>query len=501
MLLCIFLLGGATGCAGSAEHSSGAIEPSQSLSDITRSLDCDAAAEAPSPSRPLVVALKATRVTGPAPLPVLFDASCTRTHDKQAHPFHQVRYEFDFGDDRGQTWPVSGLSRNVQKGGALAAHVFDNPGTYQVRVSALDPSGARSESSITVTVQDPDKVFSGGRTLCVSRGRDFAGCPGGSAQQTSLPSSYDNRRILLRRGESFGAISIPHGAKNVQIGAFGPAGAKPNVERIHIGTISPNSSAFPSGISVMDLSVAGGIEQYVTVSRLLLYRNEVGSQGTGLIAQINLASALGYIVQNHRLAAEQYHQPREIFVVENRVHGTTSSPIVNMVGEGSRFVIMGNDMGTAQQHTVRIYAMHKGVIAHNALRGRSSDGVRVALKLHSGGLDEYNDNYALSRNGWATRQVVIANNRLGDSDDNNSFIGGASPENNTTQSRQGLEDVILENNVFVRGPKTNTEFILMGRRMTSRGNLRLDGGPPNINQFNNSYERLPADWNGPYFTQ
>jgi hypothetical protein len=75
--------------------------------------------------------------------------------------------------------------------------------------------------------------------------------------------------------------------------------------------------------------------------------------------------------------------------------------------------------------------MHKGVIAHNALRGRSSDGVRVALKLHSGGLDEYNDNYALSRNGWATRQVVIANNRLGDSDDNNSFIGGASPENNT----------------------------------------------------------------------
>jgi hypothetical protein len=61
--------------------------------------------------------------------------------------------------------------------------------------------------------------------------------------------------------------------------------------------------------------------------------------------------------------------------------------------------------------------------------------------------------------------------------------------------------VILENNVFVRGPKTNTEFILMGRRMTSRGNLRLDGGPPNINQFNNSYERLPADWNGPYFTQ
>ncbi|MFZ2256311.1 MAG: hypothetical protein WAW59_07605 [Patescibacteria group bacterium] len=58
---------------------------------------------------------------------------------------------------------------------------------------------------------------------------------------------------------------------------------------------------------------------------------------------------------------------------------------------------MGNDMGTAQQHTVRLWAMNRGFIAHNALRGRSSDGIRVALKLHSGGFGEYNDNFAISR--------------------------------------------------------------------------------------------------------
>jgi len=500
-LVSTLALGGATGCAGSTERSDEISASVQSDSDAMRSLACDTTSAAASPSQPLVAELKATRVSGPAPLPVLFDASCTRSSEAQVHPFHQVLYEFDFGDDRGQTWPVSGLSKNVQSGGPLAAHVFDHPGVYQVRVRARAPSGAQAESSITVTVQDPAKVFAGGRTVCVSAVRDFTGCPSGAARQTGLPGSYEERRILLRRGESFGAISIPHGARDVQIGAFGGGDSKPTVARIGIGTISPNSSAFPSGISVMDLSVSGGIEQYVTASRLLFYRNDIGSRGSGLVAQINLASALGYIVENHKLAADQYHQPREIFVVENRVHGTTSSPIVNMVGEGSRFVIMGNDMGTAQQHTVRLYAMHKGVIAHNALRGRSSDGVRVALKLHSGGLGEYHDNYAVSRNGWATRQVVIANNRLGDTDDNNSFIGGASPENNTTQSRQGLEDIVLENNVFVRGPKTNTEFILMGRRMTARGNVRADGGVPNINQFGNSYQRLPADWNGPYFNR
>ena len=68
-------------------------------------------------------------------------------------------------------------------------------------------------------------------------------------------------------------------------------------------------------------------------------------------------------------------------------------------------------------------------------------------------------------------------------------------------THDGLEDVVLENNVFHRGPNTNTEFILMGRRMSSRGNTRADGGVPNINQFGNSYQLLPADWVGPFFTK
>ncbi|HEY9096281.1 MAG TPA: hypothetical protein VIN35_11090, partial [Hydrogenophaga sp.] len=368
------------------------------------------------------------------------------------------------------------------------------PGTYQVQVLATDPSGATSEKSVTVKALDPDQFYAGAKTVCVSAAGRFEGCPVGAAKVAALPSpgEYSGRRVLLGRGEAFGKISIPHGSENVQVGAFG-RGAAPEVDSVFVGGINPNSAAFPRDITVMDLTVKQRFEQFVTMSRLLLYRNtfEVPT-GEFYPAQINLASALAYIVEHHKLATSQYFQPRELFVVENQVHGSTANPMMNMAGEGSRFVILGNDMGTAKQHTVRIWGMHKGFIAHNALRGRSSDGIRVALKVHSGGLGEYNDNYAISRGAWASRQIVIANNRLGDSSDNNSFTGGASPQNNTDSSREGLEDVILENNVFVRGPKTNTEFILMGRRMTSRGNVRADGGKPNINQFDNSYRLLPA---------
>lgn len=320
---------------------------------------------------------------------------------------------------------------------------------------------------------------------------------------TALPSAatFNGRRVLLRRGETFGSISIQHGSENVQVGAFG-TGAKPRVSSVTVGSMRPTSSAFPRDISIMDLTILNGFEQVVTMSRLLLYRNTFEAPtGEFRVAQINLASALAYVVQNFTLAANQYSQPKEIFVVENQLRGSTSNPLMNMVGEGSRFVILGNDMGTAQQHTVRLYAMHKGYIAHNALRGRSSDGIRVALKIHSGGLGNYDDNYAISGSSWASRQIVIANNRLGDSTDNNSFTGGTSPQNNGPDSREGLEDVVLENNVFHRGPNTNTEFILMGRRMTSRGNTRADGGAPNINQYNNSYQLLPAEWVGPFYYQ
>jgi len=448
------------------------------------------------------VQLEATRISGTAPLAVQFDASATSSTLANQHPFHHVRYSFNFGDERGQTWSVSGAQKNVQTGGPIAAYVYDLPGTYTVRVRATDASGNISERTTTVEVQDPNAVYAGTRTVCVSAAAIFTGCPSGASQITTLPNaaSYSDRRVLLRRGETFGNIEIPHASQNVQVGAFG-TGARPRVNNILVGALNPPNSSFPRDITIMDLNVLGHFEQFVTMSRLLLYRNVFDAPTLDFrVAQINIASALAYIVPRSSMPANQFIQPRELFVVENQARGSTSNPLMNMVGEGSRFVIMGNDFGTAQQHTVRLYAMHKGYIAHNALRGRSSDGIRVALKLHSGGLGDYSDNYAVSGSTWASRQVVIANNRLGDTTDNNSFTGGASPQNNGPNSREGLEDVVLENNVFFRGANTNTEFILMGRRMTSRGNTRADGGAPNINQFG-TYQLLPAEWVGPFYYQ
>jgi hypothetical protein len=84
----------------------------------------------------------ASRVTGVAPLAVLFDATGT-TNTSGLDSFRQLNYAFNFGDDRGLVWSVSGLPKNTETSGPVAAHVFDVAGTYTVTVKATNPSTGR----------------------------------------------------------------------------------------------------------------------------------------------------------------------------------------------------------------------------------------------------------------------------------------------------------------------------------------------------------------------
>ncbi len=451
-------------------------------------------------SSSLVARVVATRTSGTAPLAVLFDATTSTTSVAGRDPFREVTYGFDFCDERGETWAISGLPKSRQTGGPVAAHVFDVPGTYTVRVRASDDSG-HADAFVTITVADPSTTFAAAGTVCVSTSSNFSGCPGGAAHLTALPSAfaYSDKRVLLRRGESFGAVGVGHVHRNVVVGAFG-IGAKPEVSTVEIGTGRVASAQFNDDVTIMDLAVMNGIVQHNSASRILLYRNDLTQPGAGRENQIVIGAALEYWAENdpwRNVPTSAFFYPREIFVVENQLRGANPTNLGLFYGTMSRLALLGNDMVYAQQHTARIFGLHKGVIAHNALRGRSSDGIRHALKLHSGGLGTYADGYQAASPGWATRQVVIANNLFGDPEDNNAWTVAIAPENGT--SAQGIEDVVVENNRFVRGASTVTDLILTGRRLTSRGNVRADGGPIGIG-LDGHGGALPAAWKGPYST-
>jgi hypothetical protein len=446
---------------------------------------------------PTTVALEANRLSGPAPLAVFFDASGT-TSSEVGSPFHDLRYWFDFGDERPDRWTFSRKLKNQQVGGPLAAHVYDVPGTYTVRVRAPTPSRVYSRS-IRITVEDPDTVFAGGKTICVSTSGDFSGCPAGALQQSSLPAEYNGQRVLLRRGDSFGQVTIRQQDDSVIVGSYG-MGPKPRVERVSIGVGNPvGGGVWPDDITIMDLDIANGIVHENSGSRFLIYRNSLDDLASNANNSITIGQAIDYYAE--RMDQSQFYNPREIFIVQNRVLGSSDSdqvPLANLHGIGARIAIMGNNMGKSWQHTLRLYRAHKAFIAHNALRGQSSDGIRHALKLHSGGLGRYDDSYAVSGRAWASTQIVVANNRLGRMDDNNSWTSQIAPQN--LQSAEGIEDLIVENNRFSRGPRTNTDAVLLGRRITTRRNVRTDGSPVNINSGPANYA-LPPEWQGPVFVR
>ena len=428
----------------------------------------------------------------------MFDSTAT-TAQSGVDTFREITYSYDFGDERGQTWAVSGKAKNTQSGGPVSAHVFDTAGTYVVKVRATDASGAYSDASVTVTVSNADTFYATTKTICVSPSNNYTGCPSGAAQQTSMPSGtgWNGKRVLLHRGESFGDIGIQDGNSAVQVGAYG-TGAKPIVASVGVGTWRPSSTAFASDITVMDLESKNGMQQSIG-NRVLFLRNKVRTTGNGLSMTFGQLD-YWYRGDSYRVVSQSaFYNAREIFFVENdAVNANNSDASYGVWGDGSRVALLGNRYGNQTMHSVRISACNKCVIEHNEVQGISSDGIRHALKLHGMGLNAYADgsiNDTSGVGGWASSQVVIANNLFGNASDNNAWTVATSPQND--QYAEGVEKLIIEGNRFVRGKSTSTDAVAGGRMIATRGNSVVSGAAVTTGIGHDG--ALPTAWKGPYY--
>jgi PKD repeat protein len=217
-----------------------------------------------------VMTTVASRFTGVAPLSVFFDA--TATTGAVAQPFHEMLYSWNFGDPGSGTWAYgsrAGSSSRNAATGAVAAHVFETPGTYTVALSVTDGTNAVTNNCIQIAVQDPNVVYAGANTRCYTQGAVSAGaCPGGGTE--ILNASADPRtivsadlaagkRLLFARGQTWTTLIglVPLNVNGPwTIGAYG-AGAKP-VFRRGAGTVILNVGQVGSDwkdARVMDLQL------------------------------------------------------------------------------------------------------------------------------------------------------------------------------------------------------------------------------------------------------
>jgi len=444
--------------------------------------------------------LQASRLSGPAPLAVSFDATGTTSTNNSLDTFRETGYHFVFDDPSSGTWEHSGKNKNVQIGGPLAAHVFDNPGTYDVELRVREPDGTTDSTTLTIEVLDPNQVYSGNNTVVISRNSDVSGAPSGAqviSNANSWPSWESNKRYLLRAGQDFtslGNIDISQ-RQDIQIDKFGD-GAKPITSQVLIESSAPVNANWAARISIRNLN---STQIYIVNSsdHILFYQNTSANT-------IDIGTALTWWAtawperDRYQSTVSQMTWPTNTFVVENTVTNPSRDVIsgsasVGYGGRGSAW--MGNDFADSGfSHTIRIWMAHKTFIGHNRLiSGNQALSYTAHLKLHSLGHVEYSD---LVLDGEWTKKssyIVIADNFLGDGDETRDWSLNTSPQNSDVETEEALENIIMENNSFDRQYAKNTA--MSGRNMIERGSVTRNNSTPIIG----TAHIAATGYDGPYY--
>jgi hypothetical protein len=442
--------------------------------------------------------LAATRTSGYAPLAVHFDATgaisaVPRISDpEQGGRFRQILHAFDFGDPGSGNHSLDGMSRNSEPlGGGLAAHVYDAPGSYVATVTSTDGIGAPASASVSITVLDPSTL----ETYAISKSGDFAGAPAGSIHltQSAPPTFESDSRYFFRRGEDWSGSSIDIGdpLTNVHVDAYG-SGAKPVFDVAYVGYWRPSTSNFADDIRICNIHVTKDGLRQQNGSRVLFY---------GCDSDFDCGAGTGYSpVDSYRVVPqERFENAHELFFVDCTLDGHGDREQYLFYGNGSRLVFLNTFMGGSKNGTARIVSWERGVMRHCRVESPYQNATVHALKLHSGGTNDYADNWLQSGGGkWMTRKNVIANNEFGGGPIGVNWTIGVCPSNSGFGGAgdEPIEDVIVEGNTFVHHDGWScTDIVRTGRRITTRGNTVKDGGTAAIGKGHSQ----PPAYDGPYF--
>ena len=450
--------------------------------------------------------LTASRLSGPAPLAVMFDATGTSHSDEQIDTFRELGYYFDFDDPGSGVWETSGLSKNSEIGAPLAAHVFDSPGEYSVAVRAQDYYGLWSDARLTITVTDPDNRYAATNTVLLSMGDDFSHGPSDAeslGNLTSWPAFESGKRYLLSQGDDFSALGQLRldDVSNFYIGSFGVSGVKPRVSSVLV-FMDEDNAASPPEHGVIEGLDSGGIAQINMFHHLLIYNNTLDADG----ATISSCGAVSWYPLNQpgTSSLSDWRWCSGLFVVGNQIdmRNQADSRQNGIQGGGKWLAILGNRSTNAREHTARIFYSFKTVVGHNEFTGINPTGGRHALKMHALGVDQWTD--MLFPSGTAplhrprSQYLRIHNNRLGNEASPNAWTFQLAPQDDGSSGTvEGLQDVVVEANEFILSSATRADMQSLGSSITERGNSRAVGVW--VTDIYPSNYPNDESWHGPYF--
>ncbi len=403
-----------------------------------------------SASAPLAMTT-ASRTSGVAPLAVFFDA--VKLFNGVVQPTDgnhaSLYYRWNFGDPGSGTWMATGRSRN-EAVGYLAAHVFEQPGTYTVTLEVTDP-----EARVFRYAQDVTATAFSGTTYYVSStaGSDAnSGLSAAAAWRTfdhAMSRAATNTRILFKRGE--GWTTHEEGQVNASgpgiIGAYG-SGPSPRIQQLDGGKDLLELKG--QDWRVMDLDLMG-----VGPAVSLLGRGIHRTGTDSLVLRVGMSNFYDGLINSDETR-------RRVAIVEcsfrdNYRYGIfySGGPAENPPPE--YVAILGCALGAVvEEHLIRCY-LTRSIIEENAF----SDGAAGKSQLKFVGVQAP----------WVVEYCVISGNVFLDSGPVQWKVG-LGPQNDQTDER--IEHVVFERNLLLAGFDTRHMLNVWGRDVTVRNNV-FDG--------------------------
>jgi hypothetical protein len=432
-----------------------------------------------------------------APCAVYFDARGTALGElDDAERFRDLTYLWSFSDPDSGRWSNSGVPKNAAVG-ALAGHVFEQPGTYVVRLNVYDGKGATGAAETSVEVTDPNDVFVGTDTMCFSTGSDFTGCPGGCSDaggtsrcatetnlDTILSAVATGTRTLLRRGDSWSGASrhdLPDGP--VLLGAFGdPDSPRPVLD---VGQSEVFIFENAQDVRVVDLAFEANHGDEI---------KNFADSGTGITEPASDILFLRVSGQGFNAVTSMVSgvlpnwdwKTQRLFFVD--CHFTCRGNCFNNV-VAEQLVVMGGSYGptpTHDQHIMRFRYSAASVFQHMRVLDPGLERVNlVRIQAPAFGGEsgvppgQYNQDIIFSDN------VVVGGKAL--------QLMEIAPQN--PESDERIRRVIVERNLYLGSSEGETGTVAMLKFSASQGAVRNNvfDGQKSLSMYNGGLSASDAD--------
>jgi PKD repeat protein len=306
--------------------------------------------------------IEATRVSGTAPLAVSFDATGTR--GLTDGDFLNARFAWDF--DVTDTDPTG---RYEQGEGFVAGHVFEQPGTYTVRLTVTDTAGLTSTEEVIVNVGGVDETWT--TYYFANDGADANPGTIDQPKQTLTHAFVDlaapNVRLRFKRGDHWQRTS------GMTLAADGPVLVDAYVDPADPSEDLPQFEAAWVDGSYFLFTLSGSDWRFTQAEVYGPGNNYDSPRHPG---GLYLSGANNLIADCNLHDMGQRVSP---------IGGTGNTLLGNYVrhagayfvysGNGRSFNILGNDAeieSDHEEHVLRFQGGYRAYVAHNTLRSKQA---------------------------------------------------------------------------------------------------------------------------------